>query len=355
MSNDRNCVRLGSWVITTVLLLFTGCIANIKTTSLDTDNSSPIPRAYEGLPIRGINIGNALDAPKPGQWGVEIRPDYFRVIQQAGFNTVRLPVRFSAHAGNEPPYAIDTDFSAMVMDLVNHGLDNGLIVILDMHHFDEIMVDPERYEEKLLSLWDQISRMFSTYPDSLYYEILNEPSGRLTRERWNNLSARVISVIRKNDEQRKIIVDTVDFSSINTIKDLSLPDDDNLIVTFHFYDPFEFTHQGAEWVNGSNRWLGNKWTGSIKEKEHIEEKLDQAANWSIRNKAPVIMGEFGTFEQADRASRILWTEFLARETEKRQMGWVYWQLCSNFALFSCEKGEWDEALLGALIPIITSK
>ena len=346
--------RYGILVII-ILILLNGCMPTIHKELLNTGRDYFVPKAYEEKTIRGLNIGNALDAPEHGLWGVKIRPEYFSVIKQAGFNTVRLPVRFSAHTGNESPYVIDAEFFAEVNNLVDHALDNGLVVILDLHHFNEVMEYPVKYEEKLLSIWDQISREYASYPDSLYFEILNEPSGEQNSDSWNYLAGRVISVVRKNDAHRKIIIDSVEFSNISTIPALSLPADDNLIVSFHFYEPFEFTHQGADWVNGSNRWLGKTWKGTKEEKELIEDRLDKVAEWSRRNRIPVLMGEFGTIEQADRDSRIRWTEFLARETEKRQIGWVYWQFCSNFALYSCDQGEWDEALLGALIPVNASK
>jgi endoglucanase len=90
------------------------------------------------------------------------------------------------------------------------------------------------------------------------------------------------------------------------------------------------------------------------EKKQITDRLNEAAAWSARTKIPVMMGEFGTIELAGRESRLRWTAFVAREAEKRNIGWVYWQFCSNFAAYSCETGQWDAELLGALIPVNTS-
>ena len=53
---------------------------------------------------RGINIGNALEAPNEGDWGVVIKDEYFKIIKEAGFDTVRIPIRWSNHAENAPPY-----------------------------------------------------------------------------------------------------------------------------------------------------------------------------------------------------------------------------------------------------------
>src|SRR5438132_769123 len=52
---------------------------------------------------RGINFGNALEAPRESEWGVTLREDYFERAQRAGFRSVRIPIRWSAHAGGAAP------------------------------------------------------------------------------------------------------------------------------------------------------------------------------------------------------------------------------------------------------------
>ncbi len=153
--------KISDWLRLVVFLVFlmpvTGC-ANIFQPDIPISlMSNPDKMAYDYFSIRGVNIGNALDAPEPGQWGVQIKPVYFQAIKEAGFNTVRVPIRFSAHTGNKPPYSIDDDFLKIIQETAKNGLDAELIVILDFHHFDEVMVDPDKNEEKLLSLWNQIS------------------------------------------------------------------------------------------------------------------------------------------------------------------------------------------------------
>ncbi|MCI0641105.1 MAG: hypothetical protein L0Y72_10555 [Gemmataceae bacterium] len=59
---------------------------------------------------RDINLGNALEAPKEGAWGVTLQAEYFKVIKAAGFATVGLPARWSSHAQKSAPFAIDEDF-----------------------------------------------------------------------------------------------------------------------------------------------------------------------------------------------------------------------------------------------------
>ena len=134
------------------------------------------------------------------------------------------------------------------------------------------------------------------------------------------------------------------FNSIESLYGLQLPSDENLIATFHFYLPIEFTHQGAAWVNGAEQWMGTKWQGSTDEKQAIIEQLDRAAAWSAQQQIPLIMGEFGSIAAADAASRQRWTELVRSESEKRNIGWMYWEFCSEFRVYDCELDAWDGSI-----------
>ena len=71
---------------------------------------------------RGVNLGNALDAPSEGEWGVVLKDEYFESAKQAGFDSIRLPVRWSAHSLDKPPYTIDPNFMKRVDWAVNCAL-----------------------------------------------------------------------------------------------------------------------------------------------------------------------------------------------------------------------------------------
>jgi len=124
----------------------------------------------------------------------------------------------------------------------------------------------------------------------------------------------------------------------------------NVIVTVHYYLPFPFTHQGAEWVDGADAWLGTKWTGSNIETYAVDKDLDVAASWSAKNHRPIYLGEFGAYSKADQESRHLWTDYVARAAESRNFSWAYWEFCAGFGVYDREKADWNTPILSALIP-----
>jgi endoglucanase len=309
------------------------------------------PSAYGTSKIvRGINIGNALEAPMPGEWGVNIQPDYFSTIRYAGFDSVRIPVRFSAHTRLEAPYEIDASFLSLVDSAVNPGLENGLIVILDLHHFEELMSNPAIQKSRFLAIWKQIAVHYQSASPNLYFELLNEPTLNMDADTWNRLLAETILIIRESNPQRKVVIGGVDYNNLDSLPLLQLSKEKNIIATFHFYEPFKFTHQGADWVENSGPWLGTSWMGEPAERLAVTSRFDQAVAWSEEHDIPLIMGEFGVINQADAASRRRWTEFITREAEKRNIGWLYWEFCSEFGVYSCDSQVWDRGLLNSLIP-----
>ena len=300
---------------------------------------------------RGVNLGNALDAPNEGEWGITIKPEYLTAIRKAGFQHVRVPVRWSNHAKADAPFTIDEKFFARVDEVLDQATKAGLQVVLDLHHYDELYPDPAAHRERFFGLWKQIAEHYKDRPDSVLFEPLNEPNGKLTPSAWNDLFADVLRIIRKSNPTRIVVVGPGQWNGFRELKNLRLPADDRrLLVTFHYYEPFEFTHQGATWVKDSDKWLGRTWTGSDSEKAGVRDAFTTVTNWSEANRRPIYLGEFGAFSKADMDSRARWTTFVRSEAERRGFAWAYWEFGSTFGVFNPETNQWREPLLRALIP-----
>lgn len=299
---------------------------------------------------RGVNLGNALEAPKEGEWGVTLEEGFFKTIKDGGFDSIRVPIRWNAHADAETPYTIAPAFFERVDWVVENALQQGLVVILDFHHYLELMEDPQEHQARFLSIWDQVARRYQQAPDSVYFELLNEPNGNISGD-WNDILNEAIQVVRASNPRRTIIVGPVNWNSISSLDTLELPEQDrNLIVTFHYYQPFSFTHQGAEWAENSDAWLGTTWTGTRTEKFGIDRELDMAMRWADQYSRPLFMGEFGAYNKADMDSRALWTSYMARAAEQRRFSWAYWEFCAGFGVYDKAAQKWVEPLHLALVP-----
>ncbi|MGO8689284.1 MAG: glycoside hydrolase family 5 protein [Thermoguttaceae bacterium] len=326
---------------------------------------SPGPRASEDSAVlaapffrqlrpvfgRGVNLGNALEAPEEGQWGVVLKEEYFQKIHAAGFDSVRIPVRWSAHAGQSAPYRIDPKFFARVDWAIRQALRQRLTPVVNMHNYDEIFVEPDQHRGRFLALWRQIAEHYKDFPASLALELLNEPHAKLTAEKWNRLAAEAIVSVRRSNPTRQIVVGPVGWNSINELPKLELPEGDrHLVVTVHYYNPFQFTHQGASWVGAeSQKWLGTKWTGTPAQREAVRRDLDAAIAWAVQHRRPLYLGEFGAYSKADLESRARWTRFVAAEALRRKMGFAYWEFCSGFGVYDAQHGQWVRPLKEALL------
>ncbi|MDZ7337035.1 MAG: glycoside hydrolase family 5 protein [candidate division KSB1 bacterium] len=309
------------------------------------------PFVQNTLLAKGVNLGNALEAPREGDWGVVLEERYFQLIKEAGFTAVRIPTRWSAHAKATAPFTIDKDFFDRVEWAVRQALQRGLAVVLNMHHYEEIMQDPAGHRQRFLAMWDQIARHFRDYPAELFFELLNEPSGNLSPETWNAMLVEGIQVVRSSNPYRILIVGPCNWNAMSALESLRLPEGERgLIVTVHYYNPFQFTHQGAEWVEGSQAWLGTTWSGTPQQKNAIELEFVRAKLWAEQQNRPLFLGEFGAYSKADMNSRALWTAFVARQAEKYGMSWCYWEFCAGFGLYDRNAGNWLYPLLRALIP-----
>ncbi|MDZ7289741.1 MAG: glycoside hydrolase family 5 protein [candidate division KSB1 bacterium] len=300
---------------------------------------------------RGMNLGNALEAPNEGDWGVVIKSEYFDLIKNAGFNSVRIPIRWSAHAGTSSPYIVAQSFLGRVDWVIEQAFARKLAVVINMHHYEEIMQDPTAHKARFLAIWEQVAKHYQNYSGDLIFEILNEPNGSLTIPIWNQFLKDAIVTIRRTNPGRTLMVGPANWYSMTSLNSLDLPaDDKNIIVSVHYYNPFQFTHQGAEWVTGSDAWLGTRWLGTAQEKQAIARDFSTAAGWGTSNNRPLNLGEFGAYNKADMQSRALWTEFVARTAEANNMSWHYWEFIAGFGVYNGTAKDWNYPLLYALIP-----
>lgn len=289
---------------------------------------------------KGINLGNTFEAPSEGEWGIFYEPLFFQRIKEQGFDFVRLPVSWSTHIDNNGK--INGVFFDRIVSVVDEAVKNNLGIIVNIHHFNEMNGDPEKNAPVLYYIWEQISGKFKNYPSTVVFEINNEPNTKLTTTVWNKYQNECIKVIRETNPDRKILVTAGEWGGPGGLYDLILPEDPNLLASFHYYDPFSFTHQGAEWSEGSDAYLGMEWLDSENEIAAVNNTFKKVKEWSECSGIPVVLGEFGAYSKADMASRVRWTARVREIAEEYGFAWSYWEFCSGFGIYDKDSDTFNE-------------
>ncbi len=300
---------------------------------------------------RGINYGNMFEAPSEAAWGNPWKPAYARMIANLGFNHIRIPVRWEpdSRSSATPPYTIKPIFLNRIKQVVDSALNNNLYAIINMHHHNDLFADPMGQKERFLAQWKQISAFFKDYPDSLLFEILNEPNGNVTASIWNDFAAEALDTIRVENPERIVLITTSNWGGLGGLPYLQLPDDENIILTIHYYNPFHFTHQGAGWVAGSDAWLGTTWEDSKTERQVVKSDFAPLIAFSNQHNIPVHVGEFGSYSTADERSRSKWSTFIPRYIESLGFSWAYWEWSAGFGVYKPNTGQYVDYLKDALL------
>lgn len=359
-------------------LTFAACAAQEKFTPSNPPEMKPVDLVHSPAQktathfMRGANLGNYLEVPPGQDWGVRISPEDFDHIKAEGFDHVRVPVGWHHYTGPGPDFKISDEIYHKVDFVLTNALSRGLAVMLNIHHFNEFTTDPAAETDRFLAIWRQVAAHYASLPDTVVFELLNEPKDAATTTVLNPIYARAIAEIRKTNPQRTIVVGPGRWNSITELKDLILPNDDNnLIVSVHCYDPFYFTHQGASWAGPDVRTKGIIFPGpppkplvpdpSLNLRKGVldwikgynsmpssmnpsspaafEGKLKLARQWSEYYGRPMHVGEFGCYTSADPVSRARFYAEFRRVCHEQKLGWAIWDWNSGFHYWDPKKNE----------------
>jgi endoglucanase len=346
-----------------------------------TNHDSPAYRTAK-LFMHGANLGNYLEAPPGASWGVTVSADEFAQMKREGFDHVRVPVGWHHYAGPAPDFTLSPEIFSRVDFVVTNALANRLAVMINIHHFNELDQNPAATTDEFLKIWRQIAAHYEKFPRQLAFELDNEPHENATTMLMNPIYAQAITEIRRTNPQRTIFVEPGKWGSIDELKNLVLPPDNNVIVSVHCYDPFYFTHQGATWTDGQTPVTGivfpgppktplvpdpslklsaamRKWIeryNTLPTEENpsspiaFEGKLKLARAWSDYYGRPIHLGEFGCFTTADPKSRANFYAAFRRACDEEKIGWCIWDWSAGFRYWDKENNRpmpgMREALFG---------
>lgn len=316
----------------------------------------------------GINFGNSWDSgqnnPKPGvvydyaddMWSNPIEDEWFQIAKAAGFQSIRLPVRWNQTAQNEPPYTLQASRVEGVKRHIKMANDLGMVVIINIHHYNELFDDPEGQLPKFYGLWEQIAEEFKDFSnDSLIFEVLNESRGKLD-SKLNELSKKAIEIIRKTNPERTIMLNPGNwgkFELMDTFKDIK---DSNIIITGHYYEPFSFSHQGT---SNDNPCRG-PWTSTKEQRQKIQEDFLNFVFMAKRlfpgrnnTSIPLNMGEFGASmhcpDVADEANRAKYINDLLDVVNQLGISWNIWGFTGvGFDVYDKSEKAWLPTMIQVL-------
>lgn len=296
---------------------------------------------------RGINI-LGYDGIWEGGENAPFRLDNLTTIKKAGFSHVRI--NFFGFKFMGPGNVLDEIVLRRLDAVIDEVLARGLIPVVDEHDTHLCQRDVSVCGDKLRAFWRQIAERYAGKYPALVFEVLNEPGGQMTSANWNSLLNECLGIIRRTNPERQVVAAVLNVDEI-PIDELALPAGDrNLIVTFHYYAPIRFTHQGAPWSRTFSRIGPLDW-GSPDDEAKAAADFDKMKLWAEREKRPVYLGEFGVYERAPSDSRLRYLSFMARSAEKRGWSWAYWQFDHDFAGFDSARQVWKPDILRALIPL----
>ena len=331
--------------LTVAAIFLTGCAA-----------APPLQPAGPGLAGRAlpvgtcINMGNTFEYGQAGPGGGPNgdRADFDR-IAAAGFETVRIPVRWDNHSDAKPPHTIDPVWLDRVQKAVDDALGAGLNVILNSHHFQPIYSDPVGTAPWHGAVWTQVAARFAKYPeDRLWFELENEPHDKFDNANLLATLGPAFEAVRASNPTRAVILGGGNWSGIDSLADLPMFDDPNVWPTFHYYEPFAFTHQGAAWVAPDIPPVGRTYPEAGDAERLASDVAKIRAYVSRTGKIP-FMGETGAYEaHIPLATRAAYTKAVHDAFAPLGVGICTWAYANTFPFYDAKAGRWMPGMRAAL-------
>lgn len=334
----------------------------------------------------GWSLGNALEAVKDNgevnetAWGnPEVTKYLFKVVSEAGFKTVRIPVSWvDAVTVSGDTYQINEDrFKALldrVQTVVDWAIDYDLFVIINLQHdgadgvtgswLDVDAPNQTGIRAAYAEVWRRIAERFKDYDQHLIFESMNEVMeqgnyGAPSQTTWDNinfLNQSFVNTVRGkggHNDVRFLLVPGYNTNIDQTVtNNFVLPkynnSTDRIMVSVHFYDPYNFTLNTGE---------GSTVSTSRDERNAIATQFEKLKTQFVDKGIPVVVGEFGAVDKDNIPDIELYIEKVVTEAQDNGLGYIYWDngYTGEYGMGLWNRYTYGESELGeALIPILTA-
>jgi endoglucanase len=283
----------------------------------------------------------------------------FENIKSLGCDHIRLPLELFDMTGPAPDYTLDPLLFIFLDQIIDWSEELDLYLILDNHSWDPDSVTDPDIKDQLLAVWKQLADRYKDRSNLICYEILNEPHG-IADAVWHNIQQQAIDTIRAYDQTHTLIVGPANWNSYNNLKYMPEFTGENLIYTFHFYEPHVFTHQGAAWNIPSMENLGGvpypydaarmpdlpeELKGTWVEDRYnaypiegndtwVRSQIDIAIQFMNERQVPLWCGEFGAYmPNSQTEDRARWLETVRTYLEDNGIAWALFEYGGGFGIF----------------------
>jgi len=247
--------------------------------------------------------------------------------------------------------------NAKNLTLIDAALDRfekaGIAVLWDLHDNGQLKLDePDHDNLGFVKFWEAIARHYKGKRESeVAFELLNEPQFNKNPEVWYALQEQTVKAVRAIDSRRTIMVASTSWNGVDTFVKMAPLPESNLVYSFHCYDPFFFTHQGATWAGDQQKAFRDvpfpsspeavasmidqipsqyqgtlKWYGEQRfDARYLLGRIAGPAEWGREHHVPVVLGEFGAYPPVSPvASRTHWFEAMGAALDAEHIPSAIW-------------------------------
>ncbi len=260
---------------------------------------------------RGVNMEIWTTWPDESRWSDESvllpYPEWRKsmseqdlvAIRKAGFDFVRVTVD-PAPLLSEKTAAFRGKLYDSILESVRLVNKAGLKAVVDLHLFPtersvsmtNVVSDPALFERYLQTVRTMGHLLSKQAPDQVAFELMNEPvidCEAASSPRWPKMLKQLFAAARSPAPKLTLVLSGACWGNADALARIDPREiaDDNIIWSFHTYEPFLLTHQGALWAGDFVRYVTGiaypPYSVSPAEQEKVLEEIRQR----IKDDAPL--------------------------------------------------------------------
>jgi endoglucanase len=193
-------------------------------------------------------------------------------------------------------------------------------------------------------VWRQVAAQLRDEPANVWFELLNEPHDKLTNANLLATLTPSLAAVRETNPTRIVVIGGERWSGVDSLATLPLPDDPYVIATFHDYDPFEFTHQGAKFIHPTPPF--GRGFGGAEDVAQLNDKLAKVRGFMTRTGRVPFVGEYGAIESIPPDQRTTWYHTVSSAFASLGVATCAWGYRNAFPLW--KNGRWLPGMVEAI-------